>query len=94
MQGDTLAVSTSRPDDTITAQTWLALVAMGLGVFVIANDFTALSAATLRHGITIAFRVDAALALAGFAVALGFVRGPRTSPAHAAVPAAHHRVRA
>jgi hypothetical protein len=53
-----------------------------------------LSAATLSHGITIAFRVDAGLGLAGFAVALGFVRGPRTSPAHAAAPAAHHRVRA
>jgi EmrB/QacA subfamily drug resistance transporter len=32
-------------DDRIDRGTWLALVAMGLGVFVIANDFTALSVA-------------------------------------------------
>ena len=64
--------------------------AIGLGL----NTAIVLSADTLRHGITIAFRVDAALALAGFAVAAGFVRGARTSPAHAAAPAAHHRVQA
>ena len=64
--------------------------AIGLGV----NTAIVLSAATLSQGITIAFRADAALALGGFAVALGFVRGPRASPAHAAVPAAHHRVQA
>jgi len=211
-QGDTLAVSTTRPGSALTARTWLALVAMGLGVFVIANDFTALSvaiprieqdlhttlsraqwvingyallfgvlivtggrladllgrkrfllaerrlgdralvpgmcvlgvgvglfysavttaavtaldpdqsslaggivymcqiaggaiglglntaivlsAATLRHGITVAFRVDAALAVGGLVVALAYVRGPRTSAAHAAAPLAHHRVRA
>ena len=57
--------------------------AIGLGL----NTAIVLSADTLRHGITIAFRVDAALALAGFAVAAGFVRGARTSPAHAAAPA-------
>ena len=53
-----------------------------------------LSAATLRHGITLAFRIDAGLAVAGFVVALAFVRGPRSSAAHAAAPVAHHRVRA
>ena len=48
-RGDTLGVSTTRPeDDAITTQTWLALVAMGLGVFVIADDFTALSVAIPR----------------------------------------------
>ena len=50
--------------------------------------------APLREGITIAFRADAGLAVAGFAVALAFVRGPRASPAHAAAPAAHHRAQA
>ena len=64
--------------------------AVGLGL----NTAIVLSADTLRHGITIAFRVDAGLALAGFAVAAGFVGGPRMSPGHAAVPAAHHRVQA
>ena len=34
--------------DRISASTWLALAAMGLGVFVIANDFTALSVAIPR----------------------------------------------
>ena len=64
--------------------------AIGLGL----NTAIVLGAATLRHGITIAFRADAVLALAGFAVALGFVRGSRASPPHAAVAPAHHRVRA
>lgn len=64
--------------------------AVGLGL----NTAIVLSAATLRHGITVAFRIDAALAVAGFVVALAFVRGPRSSAAHAAAPAAHHRVRA
>lgn len=64
--------------------------AIGLGL----NTAIVLSADTLRHGITIAFRVDAGLALAGFAVAARFVRGARTSPAHAAAPVAHHRVQA
>ena len=64
--------------------------AIGLGL----NTAIVLSAATLRHGITVAFRVDAALAVAGFVVALAFVRGPRASAAHAAAPVAHHRVRA
>jgi len=64
--------------------------AIGLGL----NTAIVLSAATLRHGITVAFRVDAALAVAGFVVALAFVRGPRASAAHAAATAAHHRVRA
>jgi EmrB/QacA subfamily drug resistance transporter len=64
--------------------------AVGLGL----NTAIVLSAATLRHGITVAFRIDAALAVAGFVVALAFVRGPRSSAAHAAAPVAHHRVRA
>lgn len=64
--------------------------AVGLGL----NTAIVLSAATLRHGITVAFRIDATLAVAGFVVALAFVRGPRSSTAHAAAPAAHHRVRA
>jgi hypothetical protein len=64
--------------------------AIGLGL----NTAIVLSAATLRHGITVAFRVDAALAVGGFMVALAYVRGPRSSAAHAAAPVAHHRVRA
>ena len=64
--------------------------AIGLGL----NTAIVLSAATLRHGITAAFRVDAALAVAGFVVAVAFVRGPRASAAHAAAPAGHHRARA
>src|SRR3982074_2537760 len=39
-------VSTNaREDAKIGRSTWLALIAMALGVFVIANDFTALSVA-------------------------------------------------
>jgi EmrB/QacA subfamily drug resistance transporter len=64
--------------------------AIGLGL----NTAIVIGAATLRHGITVAFRADAGLAVAGFVVALAFVRGPRASAAHAAVPAGHHRVRA
>ena len=58
------------------------------------NTAIVLSAATLRHGIMVAFRVNPALAVGGFVVALAYVRGPRTSAAHAAAPVAHHRVRA
>src|SRR5262245_21496390 len=39
------SAGTSAPTGRIERSTWLALVAMGLGVFVIANDFTALSVA-------------------------------------------------
>jgi hypothetical protein len=58
--------------------TLLALVAMGLGVFVIANDFTALSVAIplaggLILGIRLAFRVDAALAVVGLLVSLAYI---------------------
>ena len=64
--------------------------AIGLGL----NTAIVLCAATLRHGITVAFRVDAALAVIGFVVALAFVRGPRGPAGHADAPPAHHRVRA
>jgi MFS family permease len=64
--------------------------AIGLGL----NTAIVLSAATLSAGISVAFRVDAVLAVAGFAVSAVFVRGPHRSPAHRAGPAAHHRVRA
>ena len=64
--------------------------AIGLGL----NTAIVLSAATLAGGITLAFRVDAVLALAGFAVAVRFVRGTRRSPAHQAAAAHHHRVAA
>jgi hypothetical protein len=33
------------------------------------------------------------LAVLGFAVSVGFIRGPKRSPAHRAVPGGHHRVR-
>lgn len=159
-----MGVAAIHAPERLTRSTWLALIAMGLGVFVIANDFTALSvaipkierdlhtslshvlgvgvglfyssvttaavtaldparsslaggivymcqiaggaiglglntaivlsAATLTAGISVAFRVDAALAVAGFAVSAIFVRGPRRSPAHRATAATHHRVRA
>jgi EmrB/QacA subfamily drug resistance transporter len=36
---------TEVPDDRVSRNTWVALTAMALGVFVIANDFTALSVA-------------------------------------------------
>lgn len=64
--------------------------AIGLGL----NTAIALSAGTLADGIRAAFRVDAALAVAGVAVCLAFVHGPRRSAGHAALPPAHHRVRA
>ena len=40
-----MAEPVSEPGDKIERGTWLALIAMALGVFVIANDFTALSVA-------------------------------------------------
>jgi EmrB/QacA subfamily drug resistance transporter len=43
--GGKLGVTTVDADQKIGRGTWLALIAMGLGVFVIANDFTALSVA-------------------------------------------------
>ena len=64
--------------------------AVGLGV----NTAIVLAAATLADGITVAFRVDAALAVIGLGVCLAFVHGPRRSAAHATSPLAHHRVRA
>lgn len=64
--------------------------AIGLGL----NTAIVLSAATLSAGISVAFRVDAVLAVAGFAVSAIFVRGPHRSPAHRAAAATHHRVRA
>lgn len=64
--------------------------AIGLGL----NTAIVLSADTLSTGISIAFRVDAALAVVGFVVSAAFVRGPRRSPAHRATAATHHRVRA
>lgn len=91
----TAAVTALDPDQSslaggIVYMCQIAGGAIGLGL----NTAIVLSAATLRHGITVAFRVDAALAVGGFVVALAYVRGPRTSAAHAAAPLAHHRVRA
>ena len=91
----TAAVTALDPDQSslaggIVYMCQIAGGAIGLGL----NTAIVLSAATLRHGITVAFRVDAALAVGGFVVALAYVRGPRASAAHAAAPVAHHRVRA
>jgi MFS family permease len=55
------------------------------------NTAIVLSAATLSDGIRLAFRVDAVLAAAGFAVCATFVRGPRRSPEHRAAAPGHHR---
>jgi MFS family permease len=64
--------------------------AIGLGL----NTAIVLSSASLADGIKVAFRVDGALAVAGTAVSLWFVHGPRRSAAHADAARAHHRVRA
>jgi Na+/melibiose symporter-like transporter len=64
--------------------------AIGLGL----NTAIVLAGATLAGGIKVAFRVDAALAVIGLGICLAFVHGPKRSPAHAASPMAHHRVRA
>jgi EmrB/QacA subfamily drug resistance transporter len=65
--------------------------AIGLGL----NTAIVLSAATLSDGIGLAFRVDAVLAGAWFAVCATFVRGARRSAAqHRAATPGHHRVRA
>jgi len=64
--------------------------AIGLGL----NTAIVLAGATLADGIKVAFRVDAVLAVIGLGVCLAFVHGPKRSPAHAASPMAHHRVRA
>jgi MFS family permease len=64
--------------------------AIGLGL----NTAIVLSSASLADGIKAAFRVDGALAVAGTAVSLWFVHGPRRSAAHADSAPAHHRVRA
>jgi EmrB/QacA subfamily drug resistance transporter len=63
--------------------------AIGLGL----NTAIVLSAASLPDGIGVAFRVDAALAVIGTAVALRFVHGAKRSAAHAGTSHAHHRVR-
>jgi hypothetical protein len=76
--------------DGIVYMCQIAGGAIGLGL----NTAIVLSAANLSAGISIAFRIDAALAVAGFIVSAAFVRGPHRSPAHRAVPATHHRVRA
>jgi len=62
--------------------------AIGLGL----NTAIVLSSARLTEGISVAFRVDGALAIAGTVVSLLFVHGPRSSPAHASSGHAHHRV--
>jgi MFS family permease len=64
--------------------------AIGLGL----NTSIVLAAAALADGITVAFRVDAVLAVIGFGVCLVFVHGPKRSTAHRASPLVHHRVRA
>jgi EmrB/QacA subfamily drug resistance transporter len=64
--------------------------AVGLGL----NTAIVAGTATLAAGITVAFRVDAALGLAGLVTAACFVRGPRRSAAHAAAGVAHHRMHA
>ena len=64
--------------------------AIGLGL----NTAIVLAGATLADGIKVAFRLDAVLAVIGLGVCLAFVHGPKRSPAHAASPIAHHRVRA
>src|SRR5215470_7162172 len=64
--------------------------AIGLGL----NTAIVLAGATLADGIKVAFRLDAVLAVIGLGVCLAFVHGPKRSPAHAASPMAHHRVRA
>src|SRR2546430_13615451 len=43
-----LQVSDRTAEERLSKSTWLALAAMALGVFVIANDFTALSVAIPR----------------------------------------------
>ena len=63
--------------------------AIGLGL----NTAIVLSAASLPDGISVAFRVDAALAVIGTAVSLRFVHGANRSAAHADMSHAHHRVR-
>jgi EmrB/QacA subfamily drug resistance transporter len=59
--------------------------AIGLGL----NTAIVLSAATLSAGMDLAFRVDAALAVAGFLVSLRYIHGPRRSPAHREAAAGH-----
>jgi EmrB/QacA subfamily drug resistance transporter len=63
--------------------------AIGLGL----NTAIVLSAASLADGIRVAFRVDAALALAGTVVSLWLVHGPARSAAHSGSSHAHHRLR-
>jgi MFS family permease len=63
--------------------------AIGLGL----NTAIVLSAASLADGIKVAFRVDAALALAGTVVSLWLVHGPARSAAHSGSSHAHHRLR-
>ena len=61
--------------------------AIGLGL----NTAIVASAASLTTGIATAFRVDAALAVAGFLVALLFVGGSATTNDAAATSTKHHR---
>jgi MFS family permease len=82
-------------EERIDRGTLMALFAMGLAVFAVANDFTALTVALPRiehqfnadvstvqwvinafaSGMQSGFRVAAALAAAGFLVAVGFIDG-------------------
>ncbi|HEX9065692.1 MAG TPA: DHA2 family efflux MFS transporter permease subunit [Streptosporangiaceae bacterium] len=57
------------------------------------NTAIVLSATQLTSGISLAFRIDAALAVAGTALALRFIRRPGPNQAARSAPPAHHRVR-
>ncbi len=61
--------------------------AIGLGL----NTAIVISAPSLADGIATAFRVDAALAVAGFLVSLLFVGGPAATHDAAATSTKHHR---
>ena len=61
--------------------------AIGLGL----NPAIVTSASNLADGISTAFRVDAALAVAGFLVSLLFVGGPAATNDAAATSTKHHR---
>src|SRR4249920_2289169 len=61
-----------RQDDRIDAKTWMALIAMALGVFVIANDFTALSVAipNIEHDLSTSL-TKAQWVINGYALVFG-----------------------
>ncbi len=87
--------------DGFTSPLILALLAGGvalLAVFLLAErrlgKRALVPADVLRNRVFAASCGTVLLMVAGFAVALGFVRGPRASPPHAAAPAAHHRAQA